>query len=159
MLTRFVDNKARTALTPCSCRATWSFRDGFDAWVDKRCGIAGCFSTYLPQRNLSQMFGLFMEPCAVVQVSMLLQPHRTVVANFGLFRRISVCFGGFRSVSAEPLAATRGTTVEKHWCKEVYPERDCLDQPSRSKSITVARKSSKEALRLRRGAWHSENLH
>jgi len=44
------------------------------------------------QRNLPQMLVLLMEPYAMIQVSILLQPHRTVVANFisgkfGLFRR------------------------------------------------------------------------
>jgi len=38
------------------------------------------------------MFALLMEPYALIQVSILLQPHKTVVANlvpgnFGLFRR------------------------------------------------------------------------
>jgi len=28
------------------------------------------------------MFALLMEPCAMIQVSVLLQPHRIVVANF-----------------------------------------------------------------------------
>jgi len=45
------------------------------------------FSTILLQWNLQQMFTLLMEPCAMIQVSILLQPHRTVVA-------ISACFGG-----------------------------------------------------------------
>jgi len=49
-------------------------------------------STLLLQRNLPQMFALLMEPYAIIQVFILLQPHRTVVANFapgnfGLFRR------------------------------------------------------------------------
>jgi len=43
-------------------------------------GLRQCFSTFLLQRNLSQMFVLLMEPCAMIQVSVLLQPHRTVVA-------------------------------------------------------------------------------
>jgi len=33
-----------------------------------------------------------MEPYAMIQVSILLQPHRTVIANFA--QTISVCFGG-----------------------------------------------------------------
>ena len=42
--------------------------------------------------NLQQMFVLLMEPYAMTQVSILLQPHRTVVVNFvpgnfSLFRR------------------------------------------------------------------------
>jgi len=55
-------------------------------------GIGECVSTFLLKRNLPQMFALLMEPCAMIQVSILLQTHRTVVANFvpdkfGLFRR------------------------------------------------------------------------
>ena len=51
-----------------------------------------CFSTFLLQRKLPQMFALLTEPYAMIQVSILLQQHRTVVANFvpgefGLFRR------------------------------------------------------------------------
>jgi len=53
------------------------------------------------------MFALLMEPYAIIQVSILLQPLRTVVQNF--------VPGKFQSVSAEPLAATRGTSVENHW--------------------------------------------
>jgi len=41
-----------------------------------------CFSTFLLQRNLPQMFALLMEPYALIQVSILLQPHRTVVVIF-----------------------------------------------------------------------------
>jgi len=64
-----------------------------------------CFSTFLLQKNLPQMFELLMEPYAMIQVSILQELHRTVVAifvpgNFGLF--------------PEPLAATRGNPVEKH---------------------------------------------
>jgi len=51
-----------------------------------------CFSTFLLQRNLQQILALLMEPYAMLQVSILLQPHRTVVVNFvpgnfDLFRR------------------------------------------------------------------------
>jgi len=45
-------------------------------------GVDQCFSTLLLQRNLPQMFALLVEPCAMIQVSVLLQPHITVVANF-----------------------------------------------------------------------------
>jgi len=41
-----------------------------------------CFSTFLLQWNLQQMFALLVEPHAMIQVSLLLQPNRTVVANF-----------------------------------------------------------------------------
>jgi len=50
-----------------------------------------CFSTILLQRNLPYIFALLMEPCAMIQVSILLQPHRTVVTDF--VQVISVCFG------------------------------------------------------------------
>jgi len=40
------------------------------------------FSTFLLQQDFPQMFVLLMEPYAMIQVSKLLQPHRTVVANF-----------------------------------------------------------------------------
>jgi len=51
-----------------------------------------CFSTFLVQRNLPKMFALLKEPYAMTQMSVLLQPHGTVVANFvpgnfGLLRR------------------------------------------------------------------------
>jgi len=51
------------------------------------------------QRYLPQVFALLVEPHAIIQVSILLQPHRTMVANF-----VPDNFG-----VAEPLAATRGT--------------------------------------------------
>jgi len=65
--------------------------------------LAQCFSTFFLQRNLPEMFAQLMEPYAMIQVSILLQPHGTVVANFvpgklGLFRR-------------NPLAATRGEQI------------------------------------------------
>jgi len=41
-----------------------------------------CFSTFLLQWNLLQMFVLLMEPYAMIQVSILQQRHRTVVGNF-----------------------------------------------------------------------------
>ena len=50
-----------------------------------------CFSTFLLQRNLAQMFALLVEPYAKIQVSILLQPHKTVVANF-----VAGTFGPFR---------------------------------------------------------------
>jgi len=55
-------------------------------------GVSKCFSTFLLQRDLGQMFALLTEPDAMIQVFILLQRHRTVVANFvrgnfGLFRR------------------------------------------------------------------------
>jgi len=40
------------------------------------------FSTFLWQWNLAQMFALLLPPYAMIQVSSLLQPHRTVVVNF-----------------------------------------------------------------------------
>jgi len=54
--------------------------------------VYGRISTFLLQRKIPQMFALLMEPYAMIQKSMLLQPHRTVVANFvpgnlALFRR------------------------------------------------------------------------
>jgi len=61
-------------------------------WQISRSSLQQCFSTFLLQRNLLQMFALLMEPYAMIQVSILLQRHRTVVANlvpgkFSLFRR------------------------------------------------------------------------
>ena len=55
------------------------------------------FLTFLLQRNLPQMFALLMERYAMIQVSILLQPCRIVVAKFapGNF--------GFPSLFAEPL--------------------------------------------------------
>jgi len=46
------------------------------------------------------MFALLMEPYAMIQVSILLQPRRTA-AGANSFQAISVCFGG--------------NPVEKHW--------------------------------------------
>jgi len=57
------------------------------------------FSTFL-QQNLPQLFALLMEPYAMIQVSILLQLLRTVIANF---------IPGNFAVSAEPLAATHET--------------------------------------------------
>jgi len=56
------------------------------------CHVAQCFSIILLQRNFPQLFALLMKPYAMIQVSILQQPHKTVVANFvpgnfGLFRR------------------------------------------------------------------------
>ena len=52
-----------------------------------------CFPTFWLQRNLPQMFALLMEPYAMIEVSILLQPHRTVFTDF-VPGAISVCFGG-----------------------------------------------------------------
>jgi len=41
-----------------------------------------CFWTILLQRNLPQMFTLLMDPNTMIQMSVLPQPHRIVVANF-----------------------------------------------------------------------------
>jgi len=54
--------------------------------------IFSCFSTFSLQRHLPQTYLLLMGPYAMIQVPILLQPNRTVVANFvpcnlGLFRR------------------------------------------------------------------------
>ena len=45
-------------------------------------GLSQHFSTFLLQRNLPQMFALLMKPYAMIQVSILLQPHRIAVTNF-----------------------------------------------------------------------------
>jgi len=50
------------------------------------------------------MFALLMEPNAMVQVSILLQLHRTVVANF-----IPGNFGLFRGNPWQPLAEPKGS--------------------------------------------------
>jgi len=56
------------------------------------CYSTAVFLNFFWQWGLPQMFALLMETCAMIQLSILLQPHRTVVANFvpgnfGLFRR------------------------------------------------------------------------
>ena len=67
-----------------------------------------CFATFLLQRNLPQIFALLTEPYAMIQA--------TTALNRGCEFRPRP----FQSVSAEPLAATRGTlrfretAVEKH---------------------------------------------
>jgi len=61
-----------------------------------------CFSTFVLQRNLPQMLPLLMEPYAMIQVSILLQPHRTVVENF-----VPGNFGLFRGNPRQPLAEPR----------------------------------------------------
>jgi len=51
-------------------------------------GIYQCFSTSLLQRNLPQIFALFMEPYAMNQVSILsLINQMGRNGNFGLIRR------------------------------------------------------------------------
>jgi len=53
------------------------------ASVFVRCDSVGqCFSAFLLPRNPPQMFALLMELYEMIQVSMLLQPHGTVVPNF-----------------------------------------------------------------------------
>jgi len=61
-------------------------------WGWRRKFYDSYFSTFLLQRNLPQICALLTEPHAMIQVPVLLQPHRTVVANFvpsnfGLFRQ------------------------------------------------------------------------
>ena len=71
-----------------------------------------------------------METCAMMRESLLLQPHRPVVANFSS-QANSVCFGTIRFVSAQTLAATcrspgfRGTRVENHWLMVRRTARKC----------------------------------
>jgi len=50
------------------------------------------------------MSALLMEPYAMIQVSILLQPHRTVVANF-----VPGNFGLFRQKPWQPLAERKGS--------------------------------------------------
>jgi len=57
------------------------------------------------------MFALLMKPYAMFQVSILLQPRRTVVANFSS-QAISVCFGGTPDSHLLNLEVAR-TPVEK----------------------------------------------
>jgi len=54
------------------------------------------------------MFALLMEPYAMIQVSILL----SVIYQMG--KNVTSMFDFY--VSLEPLAASRGTPVEKHWC-------------------------------------------
>jgi len=70
---------------------------------------ANCFSTFLLQRNLPQMFALLMEPYAMIQAT-------TVLKRGCKFRPRQ-----FRFVSVEPLAASRGTPVENHCCALIFP--------------------------------------
>jgi len=48
------------------------------------------------------MFALLMEPYAMIQVSLLLQPHRIVVVNF-----VPGNFGPFRRNPLQPFAEPR----------------------------------------------------
>jgi len=59
-----------------------------------------CVSAFWLQRNLPQMFALLMEPCAVIQLSILLQRHENSGCKFRPWR--------IRFVSEEPLTATYG---------------------------------------------------
>ena len=65
-------------------------------------GVGQCFSTYVMQWNLPQNFALRVEPYVTVKTVILLQPHRTVVANF-----IPGSFGLFRRNPWQPLAEPR----------------------------------------------------
>jgi len=67
------------------------------------------FSTFLLQRNLAKMFALLMEPYAMIQVSVLLSVMKQMCRN------VASMF--YFYVSAETLAATRGTPVGKHCVK------------------------------------------
>ena len=85
------------------------------------------FSTFLLHRNLPQMYALLMEPYPMIQVSILWQPHRTMVANFvsgkfGLFQRnlwqaLSVPWG-----SAE-LRLKKKTDVRRAWLGDGVPSQ------------------------------------
>jgi len=76
--------------------------------------VGQCLSTFLLQRNLSQICALLMEPYVMIQVSILLQQHRTVVTNF--VPGNSVCFGGTLAATCGTLRFS-GTLVENLWCK------------------------------------------
>jgi len=67
-----------------------------------------CFSNFLLQRNLPQMFALLMEPYAMIWMSIFLQPHRHIVANF-----VQGKFGQFRRNPWKPLAGTRGSAESR----------------------------------------------
>jgi len=79
------------------------------------------FSTFLLHRNLPQMYALLMEPYPMIQVSILWQPHRTMVANFvsgkfGLFQRnpwqaLSEPWG-----SAELRLKKKNWRMTRWWC-------------------------------------------
>jgi len=68
-----------------------------------------CFSTFFLQRNHPHMFALLTEPHAVIQVSIPLQPHRAVVANF-----VPGSFGLFRGNPRQPLAEPRLKNTAVH---------------------------------------------
>jgi len=70
------------------------------------------FSTFSLQRNLPQMFALLMELFAMIQLSILLPPHRTVVANF-----VPGNLGLFRGNPRQPLAEPQ---VDKYWARIFY---------------------------------------
>jgi len=69
------------------------------------------FFNRLLQWNLPQMFVLLIEFHAMIQVSISLQTHRTMVAYF--VPAISVCFGG-TLVATHGTLRFFGTPVEKH---------------------------------------------
>jgi len=107
-----------------------------------------CFSTFL-QQNLLQMFALFMELYAMIQVSILLQLHRTVVANFvlgnfGLFWRIPWKSLAEPWGSAEPQLKNTDAHCRKDWWWKAKPLKRasyrwicsfCLSTVARSSSF------------------------
>jgi len=88
-----------------------------------------CFSTFLLQRNLPQMFCVAHGTLCNCEAVVVLQPHGTVVGKF--------VPGNFRSVSAETLGATRGTPVEKH-CP-----RECKAIMMKLSSVSLERQAMK----------------
>jgi len=81
-----------------------------------------CFSTFLLQRILLQMFALLMEPWAMIHVSILLRPRRAAVANF-----VPGNFGLFLRHPWQPLAESQGSAeprlknTDVHSCWRKYP--------------------------------------
>jgi len=81
------------------------------------------FQPFLLQRDVPQMSVLLMEVCAMIQVSILQQPHRTVVANF-----VSGNFGLFpRNPWQPPLAEPRLKNTE-YW-RNKYHSRLDMNKP------------------------------
>ena len=73
-----------------------------------------CFSTFLLQRSLPQMFALIMEPSAMIHVSILLSVINLCNRGIATTAKNCVCEfrpRQFRSVSAETLAAPRQSGV------------------------------------------------
>jgi len=96
-LFRFSAFTSRFFQSPCT-------RQTYLPSIDRFYCLQQCFSTFLLQENLPQMFALLMEPYAMIQVFILLQSYRTVVAIF-----VPGNFGPLRRNPLQPLAEPWGS--------------------------------------------------